>query len=80
MQFLGNSFATLVTKKAKKEFCEACAVKCHKNHDVHFVEFSNFECQCGYCQCMPNGEQNESIWLWLDKKIDFIYNNFSLLT
>lgn len=48
-------------REGQKEFCEACAVTCHKNHDVHFVEFSNFECQCEHCQCMPNGEQNESI-------------------
>ena len=41
-------------KEGKKSFCEACAAKCHMNHDVHLVEFSNFECQCEHCKCMDS--------------------------
>lgn len=43
-------------KEAKKKFCESFAVKCHKNHDIHFLKYSNFKCDCESCQCMKSDE------------------------
>ena len=43
-------------KEWKKRFCESCAVKSHKDHDVHFVQYSNFNCECETCQCMKLNE------------------------
>lgn len=31
-------------KDGKKRLCESCAVKCHKTHDVHFIEYSSLKC------------------------------------
>ena len=39
-------------KDGKKRICESCAVKCHKNHDVHFIEYTSFKCTCEPCQCI----------------------------
>lgn len=41
-------------KDGKNRICKSCALNCHKGHDVHFLEFSNFECQCNPCKCNEN--------------------------
>ena len=41
-------------KEGKKKFCESCAVRCHKGHDIHLIDYSSFECSCEieHCQCI----------------------------
>ena len=41
-------------KEGEKRFCKSCTLKCHKGHDVHFIEYSNFDCKCNPCQCSKN--------------------------
>lgn len=38
-------------KEGKMMICKSCALNCHKNHEVHFLKYSNFECQCNPCKC-----------------------------
>lgn len=40
--------------KGEKKFCKSCSLNCHKGHNIHFLEYSKFVCQCNPCQCYEN--------------------------
>lgn len=36
-------------KDGEKKLCKSCAINSRKRHDVHFLQYPNFICQCDPC-------------------------------
>ena len=56
----------------KFSICSICIIKCHANHDVKYVQFGHYSCDCGKrgeepCQALKSkGTMNFPIIVELD--------------